>query len=893
MPASFILSGQWSGAGAECKLEEQLEVDEWHEVRLLQGPRELPTSSPLLLLTELGLDETQQLQAIISESPSKAIAILEHAQYEDWALWEEALRRVTQLGSRAAPWTHLIAEQFGRWTGHWEGGLLVAAKSAVWMDPMACFRQLLIHAHNGDIVSAAKTLEVHDILFALSSKKLIIYSIERADFKQPSVEDLRLLLSVMKLSISDDSFMDIAMVTLKTTYEPVFVPMMDIPEYRNLGKQSFHDALAYSKKQKWLTKFKEAFPLTALPLLLSIRVLGKIVPWAASQTACMWKACKRKGGPVRFGSQVDSSEGLEEAVILARLSFPPGERGDDLRHRLGKEAGSEIGDAEVGKRGDYICDICLGFAVACLWLTWFQSSQSSRCGGNFRKHFLNSVHLGVISVNYSNISSGRRAAGGLPGMEITAVSGKLGSPVKAPLGYRTGIVAAAASVCNAPVIVTDSRGRVGVGQSEELLAKAEKNPLDHRALDEVIKLSPGTGPPDDDVLRGFWRQGSKLDGGVGIDTSDLEDGLFIPRSQLQLARQRATEHLLQQRLNPPALQEAPKVPAPGSSEALAALSSLSEPMLSLEHGHGVKVSEVTPVAPKLTVLCRSREQAEAALSVPEGLVYEVQLDFMEAQGLEEAVAAARAAGRRVAVCLPRVLKPDEDRLWQFYLGLKADALLVRSAGALNQLLRLDEESGPAGASPSLGGSEPEIIGDFSLNAANAITASAFMALPGLQRLTPTHDLSAAQICQLARHLGPERAARLEVIAHQHLPIFHTEHCVFCRFLSNGNDYTDCGHPCEKNALHLRDINGQDHRVVADMGCRNTIFNAKAQSAAMDLAAFAAAGIGFLRLELVDEPASAVETLVKKYHSAARGSLPAEKLWSFVAGLPDANGRHQG
>ena len=29
------------------------------------------------------------------------------------------------------------------------------------------------------------------------------------------------------------------------------------------------------------------------------------------------------------------------------------------------------------------------------------------------------------------------------------------------------------------------------------------------------------------------------------------------------------------------------------------------------------------------------------------------------------------------------------------------------------------------------------------------------------------------------------SAKLEVIVHQHLPIFHTEHCVFCRFLSDG------------------------------------------------------------------------------------------------------------
>eukprot|EP00469_Lotharella_globosa_P003456 CAMPEP_0167802866 /NCGR_PEP_ID=MMETSP0111_2-20121227/19405_1 /TAXON_ID=91324 /ORGANISM="Lotharella globosa, Strain CCCM811" /LENGTH=45 /DNA_ID= /DNA_START= /DNA_END= /DNA_ORIENTATION= len=32
-------------------------------------------------------------------------------------------------------------------------------------------------------------------------------------------------------------------------------------------------------------------------------------------------------------------------------------------------------------------------------------------------------------------------------------------------------------------------------------------------------------------------------------------------------------------------------------------------------------------------------------------------------------------------------------------------------------------------------------------------------------------------------------------------------------------------------VHLRDNDGHDHLVLADMGCRNTVFNAKAQSGA--------------------------------------------------------------
>ena len=67
--------------------------------------------------------------------------------------------------------------------------------------------------------------------------------------------------------------------------------------------------------------------------------------------------------------------------------------------------------------------------------------------------------------------------------------------------------------------------------------------------------------------------------------------------------------------------------------------------------------------------------------------------------------------------------------------------------------------------------------------------------------------------------------------HHHLPIFHTEHCVFARFLSDGNDFRDCGRPCERHTVHLRDAASADHLMLADEGCRNTVFNAAAQSGA--------------------------------------------------------------
>jgi hypothetical protein len=68
----------------------------------------------------------------------------------------------------------------------------------------------------------------------------------------------------------------------------------------------------------------------------------------------------------------------------------------------------------------------------------------------------------------------------------------------------------------------------------------------------------------------------------------------------------------------------------------------------------------------------------------------------------------------------------------------------------------------------------------------------------------------------------------------------------------GQSYLDCGHPCESNTVHLSDPQGNDHLVLADMGCRNTVFNARAQSGAFYLDDLREAGYRSFRVELVDE-----------------------------------------
>ena len=212
----------------------------------------------------------------------------------------------------------------------------------------------------------------------------------------------------------------------------------------------------------------------------------------------------------------------------------------------------------------------------------------------------------------------------------------------------------------------------------------------------------------------------------------------------------------------------------------------------------------------------------------------------------------RDAGISVRAATPRLLKPDEGKILDFLRSLNC-ALLVRSAAMLDRL---------SGAG--------EITGDFSLNTANSQTAAAYLSR-GCRRLTPTHDLNAEQIANLARDIG---AQHIEVALFHHLPVFHTEHCVFCRFLSTGTSYRDCGRPCETHQIALRDERGRAHPVIADVGCRNTVFGAEAQQPGKHLREWLDAGIGHFRVEFAHESAEQVRRVAEICTEAVTGKLDA-------------------
>jgi putative protease len=271
------------------------------------------------------------------------------------------------------------------------------------------------------------------------------------------------------------------------------------------------------------------------------------------------------------------------------------------------------------------------------------------------------------------------------------------------------------------------------------------------------------------------------------------------------------------------------------------------------HARNTAVARSTG-APELHLLVRTAEQLDAAIQTRPA---SITLDYLDLFGLRPAVERVNQAGIEVRVASPRVLKPGEARIIDFLVSLDC-VILVRATGILRAL----REKAPR-----------RLAGDFSLNAANSVAAAEYLAM-GIERLTPTHDLNAEQIAGLAEAAGGEC---IEAIAYQHLPVFHTEHCVFCRFMSKGTSYRDCGRPCEKHSVELEDRSGRRHPVMADVGCRNTVFGAEAQEASAHLEAWRRAGIRHFRLEFAHESADEVREVTDAFRRCLHSEMSFGEL----------------
>jgi len=166
-------------------------------------------------------------------------------------------------------------------------------------------------------------------------------------------------------------------------------------------------------------------------------------------------------------------------------------------------------------------------------------------------------------------------------------------------------------------------------------------------------------------------------------------------------------------------------------------------------------------------------------------------------------------------------------------------------------------------------------GDYSLNIANHFTADYFKNRFALESVTASYDLNVTQLESLLQAAPPEW---FEVTVHQHMPMFHMEHCVFCAFLSKGTDYTNCGRPCDVHDVRLRDRVGAEHALKADAGCRNTVFNSQTQTGAEFVERMIQLGVKNFRIEFLNEKPDQVKETIAKYRQLLRGEITGTQLW---------------
>jgi putative protease len=379
------------------------------------------------------------------------------------------------------------------------------------------------------------------------------------------------------------------------------------------------------------------------------------------------------------------------------------------------------------------------------------------------------------------------------------------------------------------LVARDGQGHVVKFESAIPLAAADRQPFTPERLRESLGRLGGTP---------FM---------LGKLESFLEGDVILPVSELNRLRREAAAALEKLRAQPGRWTLADKGGAQLSS-----------------FGPGAPPS-ITASEPEIIAVIRNLDQLEPAWSAGVRTVY---CEFENPKHYRDAVARFRelqssvslplsAAASSIWVAPPRIFKPGETWILQQVRSCNADGYLVRNHDHL-AFFAADRKRG-----------------DFPLNTANPWAADYFLRRHGLERVTASYDLN---VVQLEALLQAAPGAWFDITIHQHMPMFHMEHCVFCAFLSTGKDYRDCGRPCDKHRVALRDRVGAELPLKADAGCRNTVYNNRAQTGAEYVARLLELGARSFRVEFVNEGPEEVSRTLAKYQQLLRGEISGADLW---------------
>jgi putative protease len=275
-----------------------------------------------------------------------------------------------------------------------------------------------------------------------------------------------------------------------------------------------------------------------------------------------------------------------------------------------------------------------------------------------------------------------------------------------------------------------------------------------------------------------------------LDASGLAPGLFLPVSELNRMRQRATEELALRR---------------GWAHA-AVLAERGERIAS-----AIRVEPSGDPAPNTFNLCAEVFDLDDARAAARAGATEVVLDpFLRHPAPPRARVVALVAelaqqGINLRLRTPSVVRPEERRDIQKWLDLGLPLL-----------------SGHLGLVAEFGGQGRDVVADYAVNCFNAHTARELFAL-GARRITASVELTADEIAQL---VAPWHGAGFEVFLFGRPEGMNMEHCVLSAAFDR--EPTTCRDLCVQKHpnVELTDPTGYAFPVATDSACRNRLLHSR-------------------------------------------------------------------
>lgn len=159
----------------------------------------------------------------------------------------------------------------------------------------------------------------------------------------------------------------------------------------------------------------------------------------------------------------------------------------------------------------------------------------------------------------------------------------------------------------------------------------------------------------------------------------------------------------------------------------------------------------------------------------------------------------------------------------------------------------------------------QMIGDMNLNVINDLSYD-YYKKQGIERITLSQELTLGQMASM--NLVPRQT---EVIGYGALPVMAMKHCIVTTVLGQPQS---CN-LCHRSRYSLVDRLDEHFPIRRSIGCFTEIYNSKTLMIVEDHEKLCKAGIGYFRLNFLDETPQELEQVVDFHHQLRNGSLQPE------------------